>query len=161
MSLSEDLARNRKLWSGDEDYLVASGRDAWAQAEITWGIWSLRESELGVLADEVAGRDVIELGCGTAYVSAWLARRGARPTGIDPTPAQLERARALQRKFELEFPLIEASARTTSRSPMRRSTWPYRSTGPASGPIHTAGCRKPLACCGRAAVSSSCATRRL
>jgi SAM-dependent methyltransferase len=110
MSLSEDLARNRKLWSGDEDYLVASGRDAWAQAEITWGIWSLRESELGVLADEVAGRDVIELGCGTAYVSAWLARRGVRPTGIDPTPAQLERARALQREFELEFPLIEASA---------------------------------------------------
>ena len=29
------------------------------------------------------GKDAIELGCGTAYVSAWLARRGARVVGID------------------------------------------------------------------------------
>ena len=35
------------------------------------------ESELGVLGD-VSGKDVIELGCGTAYFGAWLARRGAR-----------------------------------------------------------------------------------
>ena len=33
------------------------------------------ESELGVLGD-VDGMDVIELGCGTAYFAAWLARRG-------------------------------------------------------------------------------------
>jgi hypothetical protein len=39
------------------------------------------EQQLGVLGD-VAGLDVIELGCGTAYFSAWLARRGARPTGF-------------------------------------------------------------------------------
>ena len=25
--------------------------------------------------------DAIELGCGTAYVSAWLAARGAKPVG--------------------------------------------------------------------------------
>ena len=42
---------------------------------------------------DVAGKDVIELGCGTAYFSAWLARRGARPVGVDITPAQLETAR--------------------------------------------------------------------
>ena len=38
--------------------------------------------ELGVLGD-VAGLDVVELGCGTAYFSAWLARQGARPVGVD------------------------------------------------------------------------------
>ena len=54
--------------------------------------------------------DTIELGCGTAYISAWLARRGARPVGIDITPAQLETARRMQAEFDLDFPLLEASA---------------------------------------------------
>jgi SAM-dependent methyltransferase len=59
---------------------------------------------------DVSGMDTIELGCGTAYVSAWLARRGARPVGIDPTPAQLASARMFQDEFDLHFPLIEARA---------------------------------------------------
>jgi len=54
--------------------------------------------------------DVIELGCGTAYISAWLARRGARPVGVDTSEAQLATARALQEDFGLEFPLIQANA---------------------------------------------------
>ena len=56
------------------------------------GLLGMPEAELNVLAD-VAGKDVVELGCGTAYFSAWLARRGARPVGVDVTPAQLETAR--------------------------------------------------------------------
>ena len=53
---------------------------------------------------------MIELGCGTAYVSAWLARRGARPVGVDVTPAQLETARRCQAESGIDFPLVEASA---------------------------------------------------
>ena len=70
-------------------------------------MFAIPESELDVLGD-VAGLDVVELGCGTAYFSAWLARRGARPVGVDPTPAQLATARELQAEFGLEFPLVEA-----------------------------------------------------
>src|SRR6185312_12186726 len=77
--------------------------------EITWGLFGVPESKLGVLGD-VAGLDVVELGCGTAYFSAWLARRGARPVGVDPTPAQLETARRMQRETGLDFPLVEAAA---------------------------------------------------
>jgi SAM-dependent methyltransferase len=88
---------------------VEPGRRSWAEPEPSWGIWGVPESEVHLLPD-VDGLDTIELGCGTAYVSAWLARRGARPVGIDITPAQLETARALQREHGLEFPLIEASA---------------------------------------------------
>jgi hypothetical protein len=43
---------------------------------LTWGIFGVPESDLRALPDDLAGRDVIELGCGTAYVSAGLARRG-------------------------------------------------------------------------------------
>jgi len=62
-----------------------------------------------VLGD-VNGLDVVELGCGTAYFSAWLARRGARPVGVDVTPAQLDTARRLQAETGIEFPLVEANA---------------------------------------------------
>ena len=67
------------------------------------------DSELGVLGD-VAGKDVIELGCGTAYFGAWLARRGARVTGVDLTPAQLETARRMSEETGIEMELIEANA---------------------------------------------------
>lgn len=113
MSSSSDAARNRELWTkSNAEHTGERAHDAWAAEEISWGIWSILESEVRVLPD-LAGKDVVELGCGTAYVSAWLARRGARPVGVDITPAQLETARAMQREFGLEFPLIEADAAET------------------------------------------------
>jgi len=110
--LSPEAARHRDLWTQtNAEYTHAQGRRAWAQEEISWGIWSVPERGVGALAGiELEGADVIELGCGTAYVSAWLARRGARPVGVDVTPAQLETARQLQLEHGLDFPLLEADA---------------------------------------------------
>ena len=68
------------------------------------------ESQLRILPDDIAGWDVVELGCGTGYISAWLARLGARPVGINNSEAQLETARRLQREFGLEFPLVHGNA---------------------------------------------------
>lgn len=89
------------------EYTDGSAAAAWAEEEIHWGVFRTPESELEALGD-VRGLDIVELGCGTAYFSAWLARRGARVVGVDPTPAQLETARRLQRETGLEFPLLEA-----------------------------------------------------
>src|SRR6476619_4619039 len=71
------------------------------------------ERELRLLPDDLAGRDTIELGCGTAYVSAWLARRGARPVGIDNSEAQLATAASLQAEHGLSFPLHHGNAEAT------------------------------------------------
>jgi SAM-dependent methyltransferase len=109
VTTSDHIERNRKEWTVWADEFAASAERNWAQHEITWGLWDAPESELQVLPD-VDGKDVIELGCGTAYVGAWLARRGARVVGIDPTPAQLETARRMQEQHGLTFPLIEAAA---------------------------------------------------
>ena len=68
------------------------------------------ESELSLLPDDLADKDAIELGCGTAYVSAWMARRGARVVGIDNSEAQLATARRLQRQHGLDFPLLHGNA---------------------------------------------------
>jgi SAM-dependent methyltransferase len=105
----EYVEQNVAYWTQQNaDYTNASAERAWAQDEITWGVWETPESELGVLGD-VAGLDVVELGCGTAYFSAWLARRGARAVGVDPTPAQLDTARRLQQATGIELELVEAT----------------------------------------------------
>jgi SAM-dependent methyltransferase len=107
---ADDVATNRELWTqANSEYTDEHAGRAWTAEDITWGIFNVPEQQLGVLGD-VRGLDVIELGCGTAYFSAWLARRGARPTGVDVTPAQLESARRCQDRFGVTFPLIEADA---------------------------------------------------
>jgi SAM-dependent methyltransferase len=103
------VLRNRESWDRWAEEYVDSGRRDWVAEEPYWGIWRVPESQLGVLPN-VAGQDVIELGCGTAYVSSWLARRGARVTGIDNSPAQLASARQFQEEFGLEFPVLHAIA---------------------------------------------------
>ena len=108
-NLPVHVAANRAAWTTWAPDYVASARREWASPDPTWGIWGVHESELHLLPD-VAGLDTIELGCGTAYVSAWLARRGARPVGVDITPAQLATAREMQAAHGLEFPLLEANA---------------------------------------------------
>ena len=106
--LPEHAARNRAHWDELAEGYVAAGERSWG-SEASWGIWNIPESELGLLVG-VVGVDAIELGCGTAYVSAWLARRGARPVGIDNSPQQLETAARLQREHGLDFPLLLGNA---------------------------------------------------
>src|SRR4051794_401204 len=98
LELPEHVRANREAWDGYAAEYVDRGRRNWGQ-EPSWGIWHISEAQLNLLPADLAGKDAIELGCGTAYVSAWLARRGARPVGIDNSPAQLETARMLQREF--------------------------------------------------------------
>jgi SAM-dependent methyltransferase len=113
MAWSSDRAKNAALWDEiNREHTNDSAAANWALDEIVWGVWSIDESEVAVLGD-VSGLDVVELGCGTAYFSAWLAKRGARPVGVDVTPAQLDTARRMMAETGIEFPLVEADAGET------------------------------------------------
>jgi SAM-dependent methyltransferase len=107
---ADHVRRNRAAWDRRAAGYAESGVRLWAASQPTWGIWNIAEVQAGVLPADLEGRDSIELGCGTGYVSAWLARRGARPAGLDNSAAQLATARQLQDRFGLRFPLIHASA---------------------------------------------------
>jgi SAM-dependent methyltransferase len=107
--LSEHAARNRTEWNADAPNWVESGRAAWERPAPDWGMWGVPEEQVHILPD-VRGLDVIDLGCGTGYWCAWLARLGASPVGLDVSEAQLETARMLQREHRIEFPLVHASA---------------------------------------------------
>jgi len=104
------VRRNRAAWDQWAAEYAGPGLRMWAEPEPSWGIWNIAEAQAGVLPADLRGQDSIELGCGTGYVSAWLARRGARPVGLDNSAAQLATARQLQDRFGLRYPLIHASA---------------------------------------------------
>jgi len=106
----DHVLRNRVAWDRWAAEYAGPGRDNWAAAEPLWGIWHVPEAQLGLLPSGLHGADSLELGCGTGYVSAWLARRGARPVGLDNSAAQLATAATLQDHFGLRFPLVHASA---------------------------------------------------
>jgi SAM-dependent methyltransferase len=110
--LPEHVAMNRAYWDGMADEWVESGERSWRvlPGEESWGVFRFPEARVRMLPDDLAGRDAIDLGCGTGYVSAWLARRGARVVGLDNSARQLETARRLQREHGLEFPLIHGNA---------------------------------------------------
>jgi SAM-dependent methyltransferase len=111
VGMQEDIdtvAANIADWTqANAEHTDANAEKAWAHPGILWGVFAIPEEQVGALP-AVDGLDVVELGCGTAYFGSWLQRRGARVTGVDPTPAQLATARRMMAKTGIEFPLVEA-----------------------------------------------------
>lgn len=114
MSEPDYVAVNRANWTrANAEYTDARAHDAWAEQEITWGMCRAREADVRALPD-LQGKEVVELGCGTAYVGAWLKRHGARRVvGVDITPAQLDTARRMNAEFGLGLEFVEANAEET------------------------------------------------
>jgi SAM-dependent methyltransferase len=112
VELPEHVRRNRAVWDEWATEYIEPGERAWrlGPGDETWGIWDVPEATVNLLPDDLVGKDTIELGCGTAYVSAWLARRGARPVGIDNSEQQIATARRLQAEHGIDFPILFGNA---------------------------------------------------
>ena len=156
--LPEHVLRNRVLWDDWAQRFVAAGEAAWAQATPSWGIWGVPEAQVGMFPEDLRGKEAIELGCGTAYISAWLARRGVRVVGLDNSAVQLATARRLQQQYGLDFPSCAAMPKPR-RSQTPALIWRSPSMEPACGLIRSAGCLKPRGYCGRVDVLSFWSTR--
>jgi SAM-dependent methyltransferase len=105
-----EIALNRALWAVlNERFTDAAADDMWARPEVVWGLFGIPDRELGVLGD-VHGIDAVELGCGTAFFSAWLARAGAAMVAVDLSAEQLATAQRLQGRQGPVFPLVQADA---------------------------------------------------
>lgn len=109
--LPDYVLANRRYWDGVAAEWVEMGQRAWGfQEPNDWGIWHVPESQLRLLPEDMSGMRAIELGCGTAYVSAWMARKGAEVVGIDNSARQLETARRLAVEHNIELELIHGNA---------------------------------------------------
>ncbi len=106
---SPDALRNRAAWDRISDEYQERNGAFIGRAEPRWGLWQIPESELGILGD-VAGKDVLELGCGAAQWSVLLAGQGARVVGVDNSARQLEHARGAVAAAGADVSLVHASA---------------------------------------------------
>ena len=104
---------NRDVWDRDAPNWVQAAEFAWQSEHVTWGCWQAPEAELKLFPADLDGKDAIELGCGTGYVSWWMARQGARVTAIDISAAQLATARRLAEQYKADIKFIEGNAEAT------------------------------------------------
>jgi SAM-dependent methyltransferase len=108
------LQGNVDAWQEKAAQYVDAAEQAWASHEPYWGIWKFPERRACLLPADMSELAAIELGCGTAYVSAWMCRRGANVVAIDPTAGQLETARRLRRLHQLNFEIELGFAESVS-----------------------------------------------
>lgn len=109
--LCEHARVNRSYWDEQAAQWRKSGERHWS-SEPQWGMWGIAEKELKMLPADMAGMQAIELGCGTGYVSGWMARRGASVVGIDVSERQLSTARCLAERNGVELTLVHGNAET-------------------------------------------------
>lgn len=100
----------RRFWEAEADAYQAQhgrflGQGTGSGVGFVWGPEGLTEQAAQLLgpAAALAGRVVLEVGCGAAQCSRWLGDRGARPVGVDIAVAQLRHARGA-------VPVVAASA---------------------------------------------------
>lgn len=106
---SDHVDHNRRFWDADADAYQDVHGATLARTPLAWGVWRVPESELGALG-EVAGRDVLELGCGAAQWSAALHHLGARTVALDVSGRQLAHAREHCAAAGAPVLLVQASA---------------------------------------------------
>ncbi len=119
--MSEDpTARNRELWAAvNERFTDADAAVRWEDPEVVWGLFRRPESEIGALG-RVTGLDVCEIGSGTAFLGAALARSGARVVALDLSFEQLATAARHQAHHGLSFPLVTSDG---ARLPLRDASF--------------------------------------
>lgn len=100
---------NRGWWDGAADAYQDEHGDFLGDVRFVWGPEGLDEARAGLLGD-VAGRRVLEVGCGAAQCARWLATRGARVVALDLSAGQLAHARRLAAATGVAVPLVQAGA---------------------------------------------------
>ena len=103
----ESARAMRGWWDGQaRDYYAEHG-EFLGDADFVWGPENLRESSARLLGD-VAGRRVLEVGCGAAQCSRWLMTAGAHPVAFDVSGGQLAQGRALNARSGIAVPMVQA-----------------------------------------------------
>jgi SAM-dependent methyltransferase len=111
--IRDHVSINREVWDADAANWAATGRRLWSVEAPEWGNWGNPDESLNLLPSDMTHLDAVELGCGTGYVSGWMARRGARVMAIDVSAAQLATARQLATEHGADIAFIEGNAEAT------------------------------------------------
>jgi ubiquinone/menaquinone biosynthesis C-methylase UbiE len=102
--MKDHVRHNRKTWDAASAEYQRAHDAALTKKPLAWGAYRIPESELQILG-AVAGKDMLEIGCGGAQWSTALSAIGSRGVGLDLSGAQLKHARA----SDPTLPLVQAS----------------------------------------------------
>jgi SAM-dependent methyltransferase len=106
---AETVAANIAWWDAYAEEYHAEHGEFLGVADFVWCPEGLREEDAGLLGD-VAGRAVLEVGCGSAPCARWLATHGAHVVGLDLSTAMLRYATAAGGLTGIEVPLVRGNA---------------------------------------------------
>ncbi|GGK23721.1 SAM-dependent methyltransferase [Pilimelia terevasa] len=106
---TESRRASRRWWDGDADAYQAAHGAFLGDADFVWCPERLREADARLLGP-VAGRRVLELGCGAAAAARWLAGEGARVTALDLSAGMLRHAAQAAARTGVRVPLVQADA---------------------------------------------------
>lgn len=91
---AESSAAARQWWDGEADDYYAEHGAFLGDADLVWGPEGVREADLGLLGP-LAGRRVLEIGCGAAQGARWCRSQGAQVVATDLSAGMLRRALAI------------------------------------------------------------------
>jgi SAM-dependent methyltransferase len=106
---AESVRANRRWWDAAAPAYLAEHGDDLGAVDFLWGPEGLREADAHLLGD-VAGRRVLEIGCGSAPCARWLRTAGADVVALDLSAGMLARAAELNRSSGVDVPLVQADA---------------------------------------------------
>ena len=109
VSETESRRANRRDWDAYADEYQATHGAFLHDVGFVWGPEGVNEGEIHVLG-EVAGRRVLEIGCGAAQCARWLTREGATAVGLDLSHRQLQHARRIDAETGLAVPVVCGTA---------------------------------------------------
>jgi SAM-dependent methyltransferase len=105
----ESRAASQAWWDADADDYRAEHGDFLGNADFVWCPEGIREADAHLLGD-IAGRTVLEVGCGSAACARWLNRHGAYAVGLDLSAGMLRHAVEDNTATGVGVPLVQASA---------------------------------------------------
>jgi SAM-dependent methyltransferase len=104
----ESARANRRWWDAEARAYQREHGAFLGDDDFLWCPEGVREQDVRLLG-EVAGRDVLEIGCGAAQCARWLVGQGARVTAFDVSLGQLREARRLDARTGRRVPrLVQA-----------------------------------------------------
>lgn len=108
-SSTETRHANRRWWDNDADNYQAEHGEFLGEVELLWCPEGLTEAEAGLLGP-VAGRRILEVGCGAASCARWLKTQGAQVIATDLSAGMLRHAAAAAQRSGIHVPLAFADA---------------------------------------------------
>ncbi|GAA4582809.1 class I SAM-dependent methyltransferase [Planotetraspora phitsanulokensis] len=109
VSRAEASRANRGWWDGEADDYQTEHGEFLRDDGFIWCPEGLDEADAHLLG-EVAGKSVLEVGCGAGQCGRWLTAQGAAVAGFDLSHRQLQHSRRIDQSTGTALPVVQADA---------------------------------------------------